>query len=238
MMEDITRLDSPIDVMVLMHKAFHALSLRVEGLAAASEKGGDLTEFQKGFEFWVKQLVYHATTEDDYMTGPLKNSQPARDNETEHVELVKHATGIVEFLGKGDTAGLEANVKAAMITMDEQQHEELVDSAKEIQEILTREMGRDKVITRTRRHLYRKVMDMRILEFDHFENEEAFVCSLVRDQMSEQQQLDLVKRLLVDESAEDPRWVIDWVAEELKPNERQLLADLEARFQGISTAAD
>lgn len=238
MMEDITRLESPIDVMVLMHKAFHALSVRVEALAAEGENGGDLSEFKKGFEFWVTQLIYHADTEDQYMTDPLKDSQPARDNETEHAELKVHGGGILEFVGKGDEAGLEDNVKAAMLTLDEQQHDDLMDSAKNIQDILTNEMGQDKVMARTRRHLYRKVMDMRILEFDHFENEEAFVCSLVRDQMNEAQQLDLAKRLLIQESAENPRWIIDWVAEELKPNERQLLAELEARFEGISTAAD
>ena len=238
MIEDITRLESPIDVQVLMHKAFHALSLRVEQMAADSEKGGDLTEFQVAFGFWVKQLLYHATTEDNFMTEPLKDSPPARDNEAEHAGLVKNANGIVEFMGKGDTAGLEDSVKAAMFTLDEQQHEDLVESAKDIQSILTREMGQDKVKTRTRRHLYRKVMDMRILEFDHFENEEAFVIPLVRDQMAGQQELALAKRLLIDDSAEDTRWVIDWVAEELKPGERQLLAGLEASFAGISAAAD
>ena len=40
MLVDITRLDHPIDVMVLIHKAFHALSLRVEDLAAESQEGG------------------------------------------------------------------------------------------------------------------------------------------------------------------------------------------------------
>lgn len=237
MMDDITRLESPIDVQILLHKAFHALSLRVEQMAAESEKGGDLTEFQDGFGFWVKQLLYHATTEDNFMTNPLKD-QPARDNEAEHVELVKNATGIVEFLGKGDAAGLEDSVKAAMFTLDEQQHEDLIDSAKNIQDILMKEMGQDRVVVRTRRHLYRKVMDMRILEFDHFENEEAFVNPLVREQMTDQQELALAKRLLIDETADDPRWVIDWVSKELKPKERQLLAELEASFAGISTAAD
>ncbi|MDA0771243.1 MAG: hypothetical protein O2821_13640, partial [Chloroflexi bacterium] len=198
MMDDITRLESPIDVQILLHKAFHALSLRVEQMAAESEKGGDLTEFQDGFGFWVKQLLYHATTEDNFMTNPLKD-QPARDNEAEHVELVKNATGIVEFLGKGDAAGLEDSVKAAMFTLDEQQHEDLIDSAKNIQDILMKEMGQDRVVVRTRRHLYRKVMDMRILEFDHFENEEAFVNPLVREQMTDQQELALAKRLLIDE---------------------------------------
>ncbi len=237
MMEDITRLESPIDVQILLHKAFHALSRRVEQLAADSEKGGDLTEFQEAFGFWVKQLVYHATTEDNFMTEPLKD-QPARENEAEHAVLVENATGIVEFLGKGDTAGLEESVQKAMFTLDEQQHVDLVESAKEIQDILTREMGQDRVVTRTRRHLYRKVMAMRILEFDHFENEEAFVNPLVREQMTDEQELELAKLLLIDHTADDPRWVIDWVAKELEPKERQLLSDLEASFADISTAAD
>ncbi|MCH8062045.1 MAG: hypothetical protein IH861_06040, partial [Chloroflexi bacterium] len=95
-----------------------------------------------------------------------------------------------------------------------------------------------KVVARTRRHLYRRVMGLRVLEFDHFENEEAFVCSIVRDRMSEKEQLDIVRRLLIDDTADDPRWIIDWVAEELEPRERKLLAELEARFAPLTSAAD
>ena len=237
MMEDITHLERPIDVQILLHKAFHALSLRVEKLAADSEKGGDLKKFEDQFGYWVKQLLYHATTEDNFMTGPLQQDV-ARDNESKHVVLVKNATDIIEFVGKGDSAGLEDSVKAAMFTLDEKQHEDLVESANDIQNILTREMGQDKVITRTRRHLYRKVMDMRILEFDHFENEEVFVIPLIREQMAGNQELELARLLLIDDTADDPRWVIDWVAKELKPSERVLLQELEDSFAGISAAAD
>ena len=58
-------------------------------------------------------------------------------------------------------------------------------------------------------------MDMRILEFDHFENEEAFVVPLVHEQMKGNQELELARRQLIDDTADDPRWVIDWVAKEL-----------------------
>ena len=51
MLADVTRLDHPIDVMVLIHKAFHALSLRVEKLAAESQEGGDLKDFESAFGF-------------------------------------------------------------------------------------------------------------------------------------------------------------------------------------------
>ena len=87
---------------------------------------------------------------------------------------------------------------------------------------------------RTIRHIHNRLMGVRILELDHFENEEAFVCSLVRDEMDEAEQLYLVRRLLIDESAEDPRWIIDWVRSELDPTEQALLEDLEVRFQDVA----
>lgn len=236
MLDEVTKLEAPIDVMVLMHKAFHMLSLRVEELAEKAQEGGDLSEFKEQFDFWVKQLLYHADTEDRYMTAPLKDSQPARDNETEHAALREHGGGLIEFLGKGDTAGLEGSIKAAMFALEEEQHEELIEKAKEVEEVLKREMGEERVVARTRRHLYRRVMAMRILEFDHFENEEAFVCSIVRDQMTESEQLEVVRLLLIDDAADDRRWIIDWVANELSASERELLSDLESRFAKATPA--
>ena len=185
MLEEITKLAHPIDAMVLMHKAFHNLSLRTEQLAADGQSGDDLAEFKSSFDFWVKQLLYHAEIEDNYMTAPLTDSQPARDNEAEHDELRAQGGELIEFIGKGDTAGLEGSVRAAMLALEEEQHKELIEKVHEVEEVLKQEMGEDRVISRTRRHLYRRVTAMRVLEFDHFENEEAFVCSIVRDRMSE-----------------------------------------------------
>ena len=78
-------------------------------------------------------------------------------------------------------------------------------------------------------------MELRVLEFDHFENEEAFVVPLVRDQMDEHQQLEMVRHLLIDDEAENPRWVIEWVFEELTPVERTLLSELEERFTAVAS---
>ncbi len=233
MAEEITKLDSPIDVMYLLHKAFRAQSARTERLAAGLEEGGDLRAFKEAFEFWGKQLLYHAGAEDDYMTAPLADSQAARDNEAEHEELRQYATEVIEFLEKGDAAGLAENVQAAMLALEGEQHEELAERFQGVEDLLKKAIGEDKVVARTRRHLYRRVMALRILEYDHFENEEAFVLSLVRERMSEHQQLEVAKRLLIDQDAEGPEWVIDWVASELSPGERKLLADLEARFSTI-----
>ena len=53
---------------------------------------------------------------------------------------------------------------------------------------------------------------------------------LVREQMNDQEQLEVIKGLLTDEVAEDPCWVIDWVYGELDPKERELLSEIETRF--------
>ena len=230
MVEQITKLDSPIDVMFLMHKAFHAQSERTEALAAECQDGRDLTEFRESFDHWVKQLLYHATAEDKYMTAPLTNSQPARDNEAEHAELAKTGGELIEFLEGGDAAGLSENVTAAMAALEEKQHQELVEKTQEVEQVLKDAMGERKVIGRTRRHLYMRVMSLRVLEFDHFESEEAFVLPLVRDRLSSDQELEIARRLLIDSEADDPRWIIDWVAREIDPEERKLLADLESEF--------
>ena len=38
----------------------------------------------------------------------------------------------------------------------------------------------------------------------------------------------------MDDEADDPRWIIDWVARQIGPEERKLLADLEAQFSKVS----
>ena len=228
--EEITKLDSPIDVMHLFHKAFRAHSDRTEELAARGQEGGDLSAFREAFDAWGKLLLYHATAEDNYMTAPLTGSQAARDNEAEHAALGQHAVEVIAFMKKGDAAGLEESVKAAMLALEEEQHIEVVEKLEAVEEVLKKEIGEDKVVARTRRHLYSKVMALRVAEFDHFENEEAFVLPVVRERMNEEEQLEVARRLLIDEEAEDRRWIIDWLAGELTLTERRLLSDLETRF--------
>lgn len=170
MLPQITKLDNPIDVHLLMHKAFQAITERTQALAEKGQDGGDLGEFGESFGLWVKQLLFHATADDQYMTAPLSDFQPARDNEAEHAELAEQGGEIVEFLGKGDTAGQSNDVQSAL-ALEEQQHEELVERVQEVEEALATAIGERQVLARTRRHLYSKVTEMANAELDHFENE-------------------------------------------------------------------
>ena len=52
-------------------------------------------------------------------------------------------------------------------------------------------------------------MALHVLEFNHFENEETFVLPPVREGFGEQQQLEMVDRLLFEGNTDNPRWVID-----------------------------
>ena len=88
------------------------------------------------------------------------------------------------------------------------------------------------IITRTKQHLYRQVVSLRITQEDHLESEEALVLPMVRQRLTEEQQLTVARALLIDDQADDPRWIVDWVTRDLSSGEQKLLADLEARFNG------
>jgi hypothetical protein len=228
-MKDIISLDSPIDVQYLMHKAYCDVSMQVEEMAQDIQDGGDPEPFTEAFGLWGKHLLYHAGVEDLHMTGPLKNSQPARDNEAEHAGLARQAKEFVAFLKKGNAAALEASL-SGILAFEEHQHQELERRLRDVEEVLTEEMNGDAVLARTRRHLYSRVVALRVAEFDHFENEEAFVFPVIRERLDERQQLEVARRLLFDEDSDDPRWIIDWLADALEPADRQLLTELEHRI--------
>tara|TARA_B100000809_G_scaffold84833_1_gene83354 strand:+ start:991 stop:1719 length:729 start_codon:yes stop_codon:yes gene_type:complete len=226
------RLENPIDVMPLIHKAFRAVSDRTETLAAQASSFDDVAVLNEVFANWIKQIVYHAAVEDEFMTGPLKDNQPARDNETEHSDLAGKAADLASFIAMGSGAGLEESVREAAFSLDEEQHNLLEERFHDVETALKDVLGEKKVTARTIRHIHSRLLGVRILELDHFENEEAFIIPLVANEVDEAGQLSLVRRLLIDDSADDPRWIIDWVYSELDEADQSLLKGLESRFQG------
>lgn len=226
------RLENPIDIMPLLHKAFRAVSGRTETLASQASSFEDVAVLNEVFANWIKQIVYHAAVEDEFMTGPLKDNQPARDNETEHSDLTGKAADLASFIAMGSGAGLEESVREAAFSLDEEQHNLLEERFHDVETALKEVLGEQKVTARTIRHIHSRLLGVRILELDHFENEEAFIIPLVANEVDEAGQLSLVRRLLIDDSADDPRWIIDWVYSELDEADQSLLKGLESRFQG------
>ena len=232
---EITKLESPIDVMYLIHKALTAEAEKVQRMIEEFDLDGSRMTFRPVFNRWATTLMYHADIEDQYMTAPLTDFQPARDNEAEHAELGRLGEELAAYLDKRETEGMEEHVKAAVIALHEQQHVELLEKLQDVLDMFNNEIGRNRIIARTQRHLYGKVVALRICQDDHLETEEAFVLPKVRERMSEAEQLKLVKRLLIDEESDNPNWILNWLTGVLTPGERGLLKELEARFESLSS---
>jgi hypothetical protein len=219
--------------MYLIHKALGAQAARVEETVRRFEIGSSLQPIRACFNTWAAALAFHAQQEDKYMTAALSDFQPARDNEAEHAALGGILGDLSTLLEKEDTRELSERVKEAMVALNERQHAELVEKLEDVMEVLNSEIGKTKVIARTWRHLYTRVVELRTAQDDHLENEEAFVLPEVWQRISEAGQLEMARRLLIDEEAEDQRWVLKWIAKYLTPAERGLLADLEQSFAQV-----
>jgi hypothetical protein len=139
-----------------------------------------------------------------------------------------------------DTKELAHRVREAMASLNEEQHKELTQKLEDVRAVLNEEIGKTKLIDRTKRHLFGRIVALHIAQDDHLDNEEAFVLPVVRERMSEAEQLEVARRLLIDEIDENSQtqsWIVEWVARELTPGERRLLAGLEARFKTLAASA-
>ena len=91
---------------------------------------------------------------------------------------------------------------------------------------LHEDLGRMIVIPRTQRQLRSKVIALGIVQDDLLEEEEECVLPVIRQHISAAQQAELIRRLLVDEEAEEQGDMLDWVAQDVTTTEQQWLAAL------------
>ena len=229
---EIEEISDPIDVQFLMHKAYEKVSLLVEGMAHDLQQGGDMTTFKETFALWGKHLQYHAATEDEYMTGPIRNDQAARNNEVEHEELASQARDLAAFLRRGDSALVDEKL-TALLEFEEKDHQELAHRIQMVEDLINEELGEGAVSARARRNVYSRVVALRVCEFDHFDNEEIFVLPVVRSFMDEKRQLAVAKQLLFEQDVDNPRWIIDLIYEFLGPGDQELLKNFEHRISSV-----
>ncbi|HEX9872233.1 MAG TPA: hemerythrin domain-containing protein [Candidatus Tectomicrobia bacterium] len=103
----------------------------------------------------------------------------------------------------------------------------------EVQTCLNEEIGRTFLIARTQRHLFGKVLEAAITQEDHLEDEEAFLLPILRQRVAERQQLEVAKRLLIDQESEDSCWMLDWLSQHLTVKEQQCVTGLLARLTAV-----
>ena len=178
-------------------------------------------------------MLYHVQTEDYYMTGPLKEKKlqdgrmVLKENVSEHNDLREMGAELFAKIGKDARESLIEDVLA----LDDQNHEELLDQLRIADSAIIETLGKQTILRRGIRHLYRSIFDFIVVEFDHFENEESFVLPLVHDQMSYAEELECVRKLLIDDDSDNPTWILDFIRENLAASDRKLLDEISENFQ-------
>tara|TARA_B100001123_G_C14832833_1_gene836880 strand:- start:5 stop:715 length:711 start_codon:yes stop_codon:yes gene_type:complete len=232
--DPIKTLESPIEVMYLMHKVFMSHSDHTLELVSKVETGEcSIADVKRSFDLWIKHLLYHVQTEDIYMTGPLKEKKlqdgrmVLKENVSEHNDLREMGADLFAKIGKDARESLIEDVLA----LDDQNHEELLDQLRIADSAIIETLGKQTILRRSIRHIYRSIFDFIVVEFDHFENEESFVLPLVHDQMSYAEELECVRKLLIDDDSDNPTWILDFVRENLVDSDRKLLDEISENFQ-------
>jgi hypothetical protein len=77
-----------------------------------------------------------------------------------------------------------------------------------------------------------KVIALRILQDDLLEDEEEHVLPVMRQRLSEAEQFELMRHLLIDVEAEDQTAILDWVKQDVTAPEQQFLDGLHEVFAG------
>jgi hypothetical protein len=83
---------------------------------------------------------------------------------------------------------------------------------------------------RTQRRLLTQVVTLRVAQDDHLEDEEELVLPVIRQRLSDSQQWTIVGRLLLDQEAQHPRWILDWLAPYVTSMEALWLAGVATRL--------
>ncbi|MDA1349225.1 MAG: hemerythrin domain-containing protein [Chloroflexi bacterium] len=185
----------------------------------------------------VMYLIHKALRSDASRVVAVAESLEAGDSlQSFKLAFNTWATALI-YHAEQEDRHIAEKVKTQIAALEEDLHQELVESIQDVLNMLNDEIGKTSVIARTKNHLHRQVVALSVAQEDHLETEESLVLPVVRRQMSERQQLELARDLLLDREADDPRWGMDWVVRDLEPSERESLARMEQRFEQLPTPA-
>jgi hypothetical protein len=214
MTAEITNLDQPIDAMYLIHKALRGEADRTVELARCLEDGCSLQPFKLAFTAWATAIMYHAEK-----------------------EVGTEMTKSVDDTRKAAAHDPNERVKWAILEKEDDEYSRLLEGVMDVMTVLEEDIGATSVISRTNQHLYGQVIALRVAQEDHLETEEAMVLPLLRENLSPECQLEVVGSLLVDQDADDQRWVLDWISQDLTSGENELLLEMAARIIQVQPVA-
>jgi uncharacterized protein YigA (DUF484 family) len=113
---------------------------------------------------------------------------------------------------------------------NEAEHQQLVALLTDLHQALGPQETQEAMSARARRHLWGKVVTLRVAQDDHLEEEEERILPVIRQSMDEARQSTIAWHLLMDEKAQNPEWVLTWLTQHITSREQQLLTALTARI--------
>jgi hypothetical protein len=113
---------------------------------------------------------------------------------------------------------------------------QLLEHLETLQAYLQTEIGKTTMIARTKRQLFGRVALARLLQEDLLEDEETCLLPVLRTQLSEARQWDLLRLLLIDQDAEPQDTMVAWIAQDVTAPQRQALATLTTRLACAASA--
>ena len=114
---------------------------------------------------------------------------------------------------------------------------QLLERLEALQTYIQTEIGKTIVIARTKRQLFGRVALARLLQEDLLEDVEACLLPVLRTQLSEARQWEVLRRLLIDQDAEPRDTIVAWIAQDVTAPQRQALATLTTRLASAASAA-
>jgi hypothetical protein len=112
----------------------------------------------------------------------------------------------------------------------------LLERLEALQTYLQTEISKTVVIARTKRQLFGRVALARLLQEDLIEDEEACLLPVLWTRLSEARQLEILRRLLIDQDAEPEDTIMAWIAPDITDPERRFLTTLTTRLVGPPSA--
>lgn len=92
---------------------------------------------------------------------------------------------------------------------------QLLERLEALQTYIQTEIGKTMVIARTKRQLFGRVALARLLQEDLLEDEEACLLPVLRTQLGEARQLEILCLLLIDQDAEPQDTLVAWIAQDV-----------------------
>ena len=197
----------PIEVCKLINKALDAHAANAEGLVNDMEAGGTIQAFKLAFNNWASVLMFYLDQQENLLLPSL-----------------------MHMSSQNEQKGTPLSLRDVILSNETHWHLNLMNMIEEVFVVLNEDIGSTTVIPRTRQHLLEKTVQLGIAQKDHLEYEQFLLMPIVLEFIDQDTQMEVVKGLLIDDLADEPRWVIEWLSIELSEEENNQIAKIEKQF--------